>query len=243
MKKAFLILFSLHLVIVLHAQNDSKFQIGAEGGLGWNYRFLTTSDAQAQQMVDSRNSYEIGSLLPQIGVHFDWNIRPDFKLGLGLSWSMRGYRTSTRIGSYLDSNMNRSAFETRFTYYSHWLEIPVQCQWTCLHINERSSLFAVAGIAPAFNLQSDIVSIVYEGGGKEKNKSHNDVVKDFVLFANIGVGYTKVLSGRWNMDLQLNAQFSVPNYDKERYINNTIDTPIDGYYWSIVPKIGLNYKL
>lgn len=251
MKKGLLFIVLIQVAMFSYAQGESKFRIGIEGGLGLNYRYLITKDAIAQKVVDSRNVDEIPAILPVSGITFSWMFRDRMMLSSGVRWNMKGYRTISynTTDPIIDRRMGSSGLDglqsVRYNYFSQWLEIPVQFRWNIIQKRERSSWFVEGGFTVAYKLTAQQIAKLSYSDRTETRRSSEAVVRDWLTFANLGMGYSLNLGKRFGLDIAVEAQYSLIPLDKDMYDFGAgpTETPINAYFWSITPKVGLNYKL
>lgn len=236
----------VHAVLCSRAQDESKYQISIEGGYGLNFRYLTTKNEDSQGVIYNRDDNEIPALLPVSGVILRWTYRDNLLFSSGIRLNMKGFRTTPYIITDPIVGRRTGLLSINFQHYSQWLEIPIQCRWIFGHKKQKSKWYVEGGLSGAYKLKAQQISVYSYTDRTEKEAREEKVVRDWIAFANAGIGYSRLIGEKFSLDLAIDIQYSISRFDKNHYddpVFGPVDTSIDGYFYSLTPKIGVNYKL
>ncbi len=137
------------------AQHDSSIDI--IGSVDYGYRYLKTSnsDQQYQDIINTVNEIEIGSVNWRAGFNYNHQLARSFYIKSGLRFAQTGYKTKRRNLVWPDG-MTVNESQLFFDYL--FIEIPIVGRW---EFNQKKlSPFVELGVAPSIFLTYKTTSVL-----------------------------------------------------------------------------------
>lgn len=230
--------FGYLMVAPLFSQMAKTFEVGLNAGYGFNYRSTRAVDDFSKSYMESRNSREIGSFLPQYGVSFSWLPNHRWKFQGGLRWTSRGLETKEYVLPGQGADSLKASYSMRVSY----LEIPIMVRYNFIRSNKwKAFVSASISFGKALNSKDTYNSIYPTHTESNSREGYLVEPNSFSFSGAAGVNYAFL--PKFNLDFMLEYQQNLlPAYGVDPYIPG-VDSAVKTYFWALIPKIGLNYKL
>lgn len=228
---------ALLTIIPLFSQPSINFELGMDGGLGINYRFTKAVDDYSESEKWSRNKREVVSFLPQFGAHFSWLPNEKWNFQGGLRWTSRGFESKPFQQAHVGIQPPEQSYSKRVSY----LEIPLSARYTYFQFKDWK-LFASAGFACGFKLDAKYTENGIYTTHTESNTYEDNSARKFMLNLFTAAGLNYAFHSKFNLDFSLEYQQSIlPAYEAPNLL--VVEYDVKTYFWTLIPKIGVNYKL
>lgn len=224
-------------VTQLFSQSSKNFQLGLDGGFGINKRFTKVADDYSESEKWTSNKREVVSFFPQYGVHFSWLPNENWKFQAGLRWTKKGFESKPFTQAHVGIQPPERSYSGRVSY----LEIPLSARYTYFQFKDWK-LFASAGFACGFKLDAKYTENGIYTTHTESNTYEDNSARKFMLNLSTAAGLNYAFHSKFNLDFSLEYQQSIlPAYEAPNLL--VLGYDVKTYFWTLIPKIGLNCRL